>query len=179
MNLTLIQLQGIMPRMGRNPKTAATLLPHLNAAMAGAQINTVGRVAAFLAQVAHESCEFRYMEEIASGAAYEGRADLGNTEPGDGVRYKGRGFLQLTGRDNYRACGAALGVDLEGDPGLAATPEYAFKTSCWFWTKHNLNELADKGEFELITRRINGGLNGYEQRLGYLHAALTVLQQAG
>src|SRR5207342_2210749 len=100
-------------------------LPYLNAAMAEAKINTPARKAAFLAQLAHESGELRYMEEIADGSAYEGRRDLGNTHPGDGRRFKGRGPIQLTGRANYERFGELLGVDLVNDPDQAAKPELA------------------------------------------------------
>lgn len=138
-------------------------------------INTPLRAAAFLAQLAHESGELRYMEEIASGAAYEGRHDLGNTEPGDGVRYKGRGPIQLSGRANYRACGAALGLDLEGDPAQAATPQVGFRIAGWYWQTHFCNELADDGYFKEITRKINGGQAGEASREAYYARAKEVL----
>jgi putative chitinase len=104
------------------------------------------------------------MEEYASGAAYEGRAALGNTQPGDGPRYKGRGIIQLTGRLNYRVYGAALGLDLENNPQLAAVPENAVRIACEYWRRNNLNQLADADNLEAITRRINGGVNGLADR---------------
>ena len=107
---------------GVDPAKAEQYLPHINKAMAEGNINTPKRQAAFLAQLAHESGSLRYMEEIASGAAYEGRSDLGNTQPGDGTRYKGRGPIQLTGRSNYREAGKALGLDLEGNPRAGRQP---------------------------------------------------------
>lgn len=173
--ITLQQLQDIMPRMAKNPNDSATYLPFLNAAMDEAQINTKLRIAAFLAQVAHESGQLRYMQEIASGEAYEGRKDLGNTQPGDGPRYKGRGPIQLTGRANYRACGQALGVDLENHPELAADPSYAFRVAGWFWTSKRLNALADVPNFKEITHRINGGYLGEEDREAFYQKALSVL----
>jgi predicted chitinase len=141
-------------------------------------INTPKRQAAFLAQLAHESRELRYMEEIASGAAYEGRKDLGNTQPGDGKRYKGRGPIQLTGRANYRAAGKALGLDLEEHPEKAATPDLGCRVAGWFWTTRGLNALADRGDFKQITRRINGGYHGLANRQRYYQRALEVLKAA-
>ncbi|MFE8599834.1 glycoside hydrolase family 19 protein [Archangium violaceum] len=163
--LTLEQLRAIMPRLAL--ARAEELLPHLMAAMAEAGITTPRRKAAFLAQLAHESAEFRYFEELASGDAYEGRRDLGNTQPGDGRRYKGRGPIQLTGRNNYRDAGKDLGVDLESKPELAATPAIGFRTAAWFWRTRELNELADAGNFDAITKRINGGYNGKADRDAY------------
>jgi len=104
------------------------------------------------------------MQEIASGAAYEGRRDLGNTQPGDGKRFKGRGPIQLTGRANYAAAGKALGLNLIANPTSVATNAVGFKTSAWFWSGHGLNALADAGSFTTITRRINGGTNGAADR---------------
>jgi len=125
----------------------------------------------FLAQVAHESGGFNYVRELASGEVYEGRADLGNTEPGDGVRYKGRGLIQITGRSNYAECGAALGLDLIANPELLEQPINAARSAGWFWDSRNLNELADRGDTKGITKRINGGLTGYQDRLTYLALA--------
>ena len=136
--------------------------PHLQAALKWGNLNNCKRIAAFIAQVAQESGEFRYMEEIASGAAYEGRRDLGNTQKGDGVRFKGRGPIQLTGRNNYAAASKALGVDLIKNPKLAADPKYAFKTAVWFWNSRGLSTHADKNTqaaFDQITLRINGCIN--------------------
>lgn len=167
------EVRAIMPRLSR--ERARTLVPHLVAAMKEADITSPARKAAFLAQLAHESAEFRYMEEIASGQAYEGREELGNTQRGDGVRFKGRGPIQLTGRANYRAAGKALGLPLEEQPELAATPEVGFRTAAWFWTSRGLNALADRGDFREITRRVNGGFNGLDERQAYYQRALGVL----
>ena len=136
----------------------------LNDAMDEFSINSGVRQAAFLAQIGHESGSFRYVRELASGDAYEGRADLGNTEPGDGVRFKGRGLIQITGRANYASCGAALGLDLLAGPEILEQPENACRSAGWFWSTHGCNELADSGNFQKLTRRINGGLNGLVER---------------
>jgi len=177
-------VQAIMPHLSAGH--LAEYLPWLNGAMVEFAIDTPLRIAAFLAQLAHESGELTYMQEIASGAAYEGRADLGNFYAGDGVRYKGRGPIQLTGRANYRACGAALGLDLEGDPAQAATPQVGFRVAGWYWTTHpatdrwgqpiaGCNALADAQDFTAITRAINGGLNGLASREAYYAKAREVL----
>lgn len=167
------QLRDIMPRL--SAARASECLPHLDVAMAEADILTPARQAAFLAQLAHESGELRYFEELASGELYEGRQDLGNVHPGDGRRYKGRGPIQLTGRANYRAAGHALGVDLEAHPQRAADVDVGFRVAAWYWTSRGLNALADAGDFREITRRINGGYNGLAQREAYHRRALEIL----
>jgi putative chitinase len=171
--VSLGELRKIMPHLSE--AKAKQYLPSLNKAMVDAGINTPKRQAAFLAQLAHESGEFRYMEEIASGRAYEGRKDLGNTQPGDGMRYKGRGPIQLTGRANYRAAGKALGIDLEGNPERAKDPDVAFRVAAWFWNSRSLSKYADSGNFDTITRRINGGFNGKASRDAYYARAKDVL----
>ena len=122
------------------------------------------RLIHFLAQLAHESGNFKYMEEIASGAAYEGRKDLGNTQAGDGKRFKGRGPIQLTGRANYRKYGQQLGIDFENNPAIVAIPSVGLLVACKFWSDNGLNELADKDDVLSITKRINGGTNGLADR---------------
>lgn len=172
MFLTLEELQRIMPRAGGK---AELFLEPLNAAMNEFEISENAlRVAAFLAQTAHESGEFRYVRELASGQAYEGRKDLGNTEPGDGVKFRGRGLIQVTGRANYKACGEALELDLLEQPELLEEPVNACRSAGWFWSKHGLNTLADQGNFLLVTKRINGGTNGWKERLAYYDRAKAV-----
>lgn len=122
------------------------------------------RLTHFLAQLIHESGGFRYMEELASGAAYEGRADLGNTEPGDGVLFKGRGPLQITGRVNYRRFGRAIGIDIEDHPQLAAIPSIGLHLALEFWKQKDLNALADADDLVGVTHKINGGENGIDDR---------------
>ena len=167
--ISVDQLRRIMPSLSQ--AKAQEYLPHLNRAMQEAGINTPQRQEQFLAQLGHESGGLRYMEEIASGAAYEGRRDLGNTQPGDGTRFKGRGPIQLTGRANYAAAGRALGLDLVNNPQQAASPEVGFRIAAWYWQTRGLNNLADQGNFREITRRINGGYNGLADREAYLRRA--------
>lgn len=169
-------LIAVMPTLGAD--LATLYLPTLNAANARYGIITPQREAAFLGQLAHESGGLRYWEEIASGAAYEGRQDLGNTHPGDGRRYKGRGPIQLTGRANYRRAGAALGLDLEEHPNQVATPAVGFLVAAWFWADRRLNDLADEDTedaYRRITRRLNGGLTGWQDRLIYWRRAREAL----
>lgn len=170
--ITLHELKEIMPYAG---KRAEIYIEPLNSSMLEFQITGPVREAAFLAQIAHESGSLKYVKELASGEAYEGRKDLGNTEPGDGVRFKGRGLIQITGRSNYAECGDALGLDLVNHPDLLELPFNACRSAAWFWESRGLNELADKGDFKLITKRVNGGFNGYADRLSYYERAQRVL----
>lgn len=148
----------------------------LSLAFLEADATTVTRAAAILGQVAHETDELRAMEEYASGEAYEGRASLGNSEPGDGRRFKGRGYFQLTGRDNYRRYGEALGLDLLGHPELAATPGVAALLAARYWTGRGLNDMADAFAFRSISKAINGpACTTHEQRTAYYQRALEVL----
>lgn len=171
--ITVSELRRIMPNL--SAAKAAKYLPYINQAMAEFGINTKKRQAAFLAQIAHETGELRHMEEIASGRAYEWRRDLGNVYRGDGVRFKGRGAFQLTGRANYRSAGKALGLNLIKNPKRAADPDTAFRIAGWYWKKNGLARLADKGYFHSITKRINGGYNGKWDRYKYYKRALNVL----
>ena len=171
--LTGKELRAITPNL--SVERAESLSGYLNLAMAEADISTPQRQAMFLGQVAHESGGFRYSEELASGAAYEWRRDLGNIYAGDGRRYKGRGFIQLTGRANYRDAGRALGLDLINNPTLAATDLNAARVAAWYWDSRDLNSPADQGNFLEVTRRINGGTNGYWDRMRYYNRAQEVL----
>lgn len=173
MRLSVSQLLEIMPRAVRR---ATLFVEPLNRAMAADGIDTAVRMAAFLAQIAHESGELRYVREIASGKAYEGRKDLGNTQPGDGERFRGRGLIQITGRFNFTAASKALGVDFVANPALMELPVHAARVSTWFWKTKRLNVLADKGDFRNLTIRINGGLNGFEDRLEYWERAKRTLR---
>lgn len=133
------------------------------------------RLAHCMAQLGHESAGFRYMEEIASGVAYEGRSDLGNTQAGDGKRYKGRGPIQITGRANYRRFGRMVGIDIEQRPDLASAPSIGLLLACAYWTDKGLNALADRDDVEGITRKINGGLNGLLDREARLAKAKALI----
>ena len=170
--MTGAQLMQIMPLAGRR---ATLFLEPLKAAMVEFGIDTPLRQAAFLAQVGHESGQLRYVRELASGAAYEGRGDLGNVVAGDGVRFKGRGLLQVTGRANYAACGVALHLDLLSRPDLLEQPGNACRSAGWFWQSRGLNRLADVGDQERLTRRINGGVHGLAERLALYQTARRVL----
>lgn len=160
--MTPAELIAIMPFAGSRAETYAA---PLTSAMDEFGISTRQRQAAFLAHVAHESGSLLYTAEIASGTAYEGRKDLGNTEPGDGTRYKGHGLFQITGRANHLACGKALGLDLIANPELLETPAGASRSAGWFWQSRNLNNLADLDKFGSITKVINGDFNGIDDRI--------------
>lgn len=154
-----------------NKTVVEGLSKHLPAEMEKAGINTRLRIAHFLAQLCHESDHFRTMREYASGAAYEGRRDLGNVRAGDGRRFRGRGPIQITGRYNYEKYGKKLGIDLVNKPELAETPEIGVKIAVQYWTDNNLNALADKDDVRRITKRINGGYNGLKSRIAMLENA--------
>lgn len=131
------------------------------------EVNTPLRMAAFFAQVIHECDSFNTTQEYASGSAYEDRKDLGNIIKGDGKKFKGRGYLQVTGRSNYQVVSRYIFGDnrLTDTPELLAAPQYAMLSAFWYWETHKLNDYADKAWLQTITKRVNGGLNGWEQRL--------------
>lgn len=178
------QLLQILPNAGA--KKAGVFVPVLNKAMGRFGIVTRLRIAAFIAQTGHESGRFLYMRELGSNnylAKYDtGKlaAALGNTPEadGDGQKYRGRGLIQITGRANYQACSEALFGDrrLLETPELLEQPEHAASSAAWFWHSRGINSLADRGEMEAITRRINGGLNGLADRLALYKRALEVLR---
>jgi len=172
-------LQAVMPRVGgakgaKQARIVAAIAPVLQKTLERYEISTPLRVAHFLAQCAHESDGFCTTEEYASGRAYEGRADLGNTQEGDGVRYKGRGLFQLTGRANYKASGPKVGIpDLVDHPERAAEPAVSLLIACEYWKdrRGGLNKFADRDDIITITKAINGGLNGLDDRRRYLAKA--------
>ncbi|BAO63244.1 lytic enzyme [Pseudomonas protegens Cab57] len=200
MPITEQQLLQILPQARQ---VAGFFVPALNAAMARFKINSPVRMAAFIAQVGHESGRLtrmvenlnysadrlravwpnrfdaalaaqvaRKLEQIAN-IVYAGR--MGNTLAGDGWKYRGRGLIQLTGANNYRAAAAALGLDLVNHPELVEQPDAAALVAGWFWQSNGLNELADSGQFAKITRTINGGLTGHAERVALLDLAAKVL----
>ncbi len=162
--LTETQFRQMMPNAGDRLDAH---WPYIVPALEAARIHTPRRIAAFLAQLAHESGEYRYMEELADGSAYEGREDLGNVHPGDGVKFKGHGPIQITGRANHAAAAKDMGLPLLLEPKLLTMPEHGTASACWFWNKSNLSPLADLDWFRTITRVINGGFNGWTDRLNY------------
>lgn len=164
-----------------SPRARKHIVEGLAAAMPNliqiANLTTRQRQAHFLAQAAKESDGFVTTVEYASGAAYQGRHDLQNLQPGDGVRFKGRGLFQLTGRYNYTRMSKILGVDFVANPKLAAEFPWAAMTGAIFWRDHRLNDYADQDNITAITRRVNGGLNGFEDRKRYLARAKAELDE--
>jgi putative chitinase len=148
--------------------TVNKLINPLNDCLVKFEINTPLRISHFLAQVLHESGCFYYRKELASGSAYEGRKDLGNNVSGYGVKYKGRAFIQITGYNNYKLFGEYAKIDCLNQPELLESDNYVFLASGWFWDTHKLNLLADKDDITTITKRINGGLNGFDDRKQWL-----------
>ena len=180
MPITAQQLLQILPNAGQ---VAGVFVPVLNTAMNRYQIVGTQRVAAFIAQIGHESGQFRYVRELGSDQ-YLSKYDtgslakrLGNTPEadGDGQKYRGRGLIQITGRANYITCGEALALDLINQPELLEKPQHACMSAAWFWASRGLNTMADAGQFDKITQRINGGQNGAADRQALYARALKVL----
>lgn len=162
---------------------AAQYAPLLNEILPKWEINTPARLAMFLSQVLHESMEFLFLRELGDSkylAKYDtGKlaANLGNTPEadGDGQLYRGRGLIQITGKDNYRRCGEALQLPLLTQPEMLELPQYAITSACWYWKEHGLNKHADKGGITACTIAINGGTNGLNKRKAYWYKAQQVL----
>jgi len=204
MNITLEQLQTLIPNAIGGP--AAWYEP-LCEALPQYEINTVERVAAFIAQCSHESGGFSVLEEnlnyraatlsklwpqrfppgvaeqyagkpeMIANKTYGGRMGNGSEETGEGYKYRGRGILQLTGKDNYKTCSQALFQDgsLLEDPDLLLDPYYAIHSACWFWNKNKLNQFADSGDLTTMTKKINGGTIGLEDRIKHYDHAVEIL----
>jgi putative chitinase len=165
--------------IGCTPSRALLWLDPMENAMASYAVNTPKRQAAFLAQIGHESDGLFYSEEIwgptEAQSGYEGRADLGNTQEGDGYTFRGRSPIQITGRANYQKVSDALSHDFVADPDDLATPSWGSMAAAWFWNTHGLNELADADQFTKITQVINGGQNGSADRMSRWIEAKQVL----
>lgn len=189
MVITDKQLRLMCPRLPSARRAA--LLPSLNEALVRYEITTVLRAAAFIANLMHESRCFELAREIwgptPAQRRYEGRRDLGNTEVGDGKKFMGRGFIQTTGRANYRKVGRELSLDLEAQPALLEDPRNASLSAGFYWKSTRLNQLADclRGKRDAseqktltaICKRINGGTNGLNERIVYYWRVLSVLNQ--
>ena len=184
----MLTVQQIKAATGATAANATKFMDAINATCTKYDISTPIRQLCFLAQVGHESGGLFYTEELASGAAYEGRVGLGNTQKGDGVKFKGRGLIQITGRANYKDVGIALGIDLINSPALLGGKNVtvcnvqqlnnAAMSAGWFWNSRKLNTIADKinitkpidsgtnlDNFIAITKKINGGTNGLQDRI--------------
>lgn len=168
--ITLEQLEYICP--GTKQDRLALFVDPLNATFEEFGIEGADEQARFLAQVAHESGRFVYTREIwgptEAQKRYEGRADLGNTQPGDGSKFRGRGLIQVTGRANYAACASALDLPLLDSPELLERPMPATRSAGWFWKSHGIGKITD---FVKQTRAINGGINGLPDRQALLELA--------
>lgn len=183
---TNFTLQQIQLATGASQKHAQIFTPHINGTCAKYAINTPARALCFFAQIGEESAGLFYTEEIASGANYQGR--MGNIQPGDGIRFKGRGLIQITGRENYGAVSRDFGIDFVSDPSLLGAKnadecsdeqlKYAALGAGWYWNSRQLNLIADRinlrvpienepnnENFIRITKAINGGTNGLQERL--------------
>jgi putative chitinase len=177
MPITAANIKAMSPTAA--PRIVAGIVDNQEAITAGG-IDTPLRLCHFMAQLAHESAHFTVTREFASGAAYEGRADLGNTEPGDGVRYRGRGLIQTTGRANYREATNDIqqmnseAPDFEEDPEQLEEFPWALLAGISYWRRRNINELADDDDVEGVTRKINGGLRGLDEREKYLEKAKSI-----
>lgn len=171
----LRRLWKAMPR-----ERSEQMLPGLQQALQNADATTPERAAAFVANLLHESGGFQWMEEIWGPSQQQRRYEppstlatrLGNSEKGDGFRYRGRGPIQITGRENYREYGKLLALDLEGSPELAATPEVGFKIAAAYWQTREINKKVDAGDLRGVTKAINGGLNGHKEREALYRRAL-------
>jgi putative chitinase len=147
------------------------------AAITQGGVDTPLRLCHFMAQLAHESAHFQVTREFASGAAYEGRASLGNTQPGDGKRYRGRGLIQTTGRTNYRLATADIkkmnpaAPDFEANPTALEEFPWALLAGISYWRRRNINDAADRDDVVKVTKLVNGGLNGLDDRKRYLQIA--------
>jgi putative chitinase len=181
MSLSCEQLCSITNGINYTPEKLQLITDSLNETFEMYQINTPLRMCHFLAQVLHESSAFRYTVEIwgptPAQKKYDTRTDLGNTPEvdGDGFKYRGRGWIQLTGKTNYRLAGKEFNQDFVTNPDLLQQYPWAAMVSGWFWNKRSLNTLADADDVLAITKKINGGFNGLDDRKMWLGRARSVL----
>lgn len=175
-SLRLVTGRDAQGRWILSEQRAKELARELGQAMVDHRITNRRRACAFIATLLHESGAWRYRAEIESGAAYEGRTDLGNTKSGDGIRFKGRGYIQITGRTNYAAVSTALGQDFVKNPAMLKEHKYAAESAAWWWEAHGCNRAADRGGIKAATKIVNGGYNGMADRRRYYARCLTVAQ---
>ena len=174
MGIRFINRQNWMSLFGKFPVYQVELIQDMQDLLPCSGVYNRERICHFLGQLAHETGGFQWLEELTSGEQYNNRPDLGNTQPNDGQRFKGRGFIQLTGRYNYRRYGQLLDLPLETNPELALKPRVALKIALLYWNFNDLNYWADKGDLEKITRLINGGLTGLQDRWSWLNKIMTL-----
>ncbi len=176
--ITEDQFSKIIDRMSYAPKQK-DVVEALNIGMKEADINTPLRTSMFVAQVLFETGGLKWFVELGTReyfVRYKGRTDLGNTEKGDEYKFRGRGLLQITGRFNYGEAGEALGLDLISFPDLAAELIPGARIAGWFWKKYHLNFPSDTRDIKKVTRVINGGYNGLQERINWYKKAREVLE---
>lgn len=185
LKLTLDQLNQIFP-VGAKAGRTAKFLDGINKTIVEQNLNTVNRLAGYLSQIGVESEELLYTKELGGTSYFEKRYDiryapekakeLGNTSPGDGAKYPGRGLIQVTGKFNYLACGKALGLDLLNHPELLEQPVYAAESAGWYWGSRNINAAADADDIVKVTKLVNGGTMHLDRRKAYYAKAKEVLK---
>lgn len=182
--LTLEELNAIFPEAAKAGRTKK-FLEGINLVIKEQNLNTVNRIAGFLSQIGVESEELLYTKELGNNSYFDKydpqhnpkkAADLGNTQPGDGAKYKGRGLIQVTGRANYKKCGEALGLDLVNKPELLEEPTYACESAGWYWGYRNINAACDTDDIVKITKLVNGGTTALDRRKSYYDKAKKVLK---
>lgn len=170
-----VRRAAFLAQVGHESGQLRRLVENLNYSAAGLAATWPGRFRAANGQPNALAKSLERQPERIANHVYADRLDNGSAESGDGWRYRGRGLIQLTGRQNYRACGTAIGADLLANPELLEQPEWAALSAAWYWASNGLNELADAGRFTDITRRINGGTHGQPERLALWRAGQEVL----
>jgi hypothetical protein len=181
MNVTIEKLVAILRDAGKPASSlnVSSNWPIVENELVALGIGSTNCLVAAIATIAVETGSFSPVKERGGTAylskQYDGRSDLGNVAPGDGERYRGRGFVQITGRANYRSIGKEIGIDLEGRPDLALDPAIAAKVFAVFFRDHHVAELADGGKWELIRRRVNGGLNGWAEFVKIIEGVKSVI----